>query len=114
MYKESSRSLYGNWETWQSHSFLPLCWLWANHHPTSYIRWKVKKSNGWRNQNYCEEWHLGTCYSSQRSQCNWCEWVYKMKINDKREIERHKARLLTKGYSKKANIDYDEIFALVA
>ena len=37
-----------------------------------------------------------------------------MKINDKREIERHKARLLTKGYSKKANIDYDEIFALVA
>lgn len=42
------------------------------------------------------------------------KWMYKMKRNAKEEIKRHKARLATKGYSQKAGIDYNEVFASVA
>lgn len=40
--------------------------------------------------------------------------VYKTKRNAKRKIERHQVRPVAKGYSQKAGIDYDEIFARVA
>nr|GEY80506.1 retrovirus-related Pol polyprotein from transposon TNT 1-94 [Tanacetum cinerariifolium] len=42
------------------------------------------------------------------------KWVYKKKMNDTGEIQRYKARLIAKGYRRKAGIDYDEISAQVA
>ena len=42
------------------------------------------------------------------------KWIYKEKKNVKGEIKRYKTRLVAKDYSQKQEIDYDEIFALVA
>jgi Reverse transcriptase (RNA-dependent DNA polymerase) len=42
------------------------------------------------------------------------KWVYKKKITPQGTIERHKVKLVVKGYRQKTGINYDELFALVA
>ena len=42
-----------------------------------------------------------------------CKWVFKVKRNVDRSIERYKARLVAQGYCRRHGEDYDEIFSPV-
>ena len=43
-----------------------------------------------------------------------CKWVYTMKPKADGSINRYKARLVTKGYTQKYRVDYQETFTPVA
>lgn len=42
------------------------------------------------------------------------KWVYKTKYNEHGDVDKYKARLVTKGYSQQHDIDYTKVFAPVA
>ena len=43
-----------------------------------------------------------------------CKWVFTVKFKADESIERHKERLMAKGYTRTFGIDYQETFAPVA
>ena len=43
-----------------------------------------------------------------------CKWVFKTKRDSKRKVERHKVRLVAKGFTSNEGIEYRETFSLLA
>ena len=43
-----------------------------------------------------------------------CRWVYTVKVEPNGQVDRLKARLVTKGYTKRYNSDYYDTFSFVA
>jgi hypothetical protein len=42
------------------------------------------------------------------------KWVFKLKKNEARELVKHKARLVARGFVQQEGIDYDDVFTPVA
>lgn len=42
------------------------------------------------------------------------KWVYKTKLNELIEVDKHKACLVAKGYAQEYGVDYEEVYAHVA
>ena len=42
------------------------------------------------------------------------KWVFKTKLNEKGDVDKHKARLVANECSRRQGIDYNEVFAPVA
>jgi len=42
------------------------------------------------------------------------KWFYKTKLNEKAKVEKHKGKLVAKGFAQQHGVDSDETFAPVA
>lgn len=43
-----------------------------------------------------------------------CRWLFKLKRDEQGQIARFKARLVVRGFSQRAGVDYDQLFSPVA
>ena len=59
-----------------------------------------------------ETWDLNDIPANKTSIA--VKWVQNTKLNEKGELEKHKARLVSKGYAHQYGVDYEETFSLVA
>jgi hypothetical protein len=59
-----------------------------------------------------ETWELTNL--SLRGKIIGVKWIFKTKLNEHREVDKYKTRLVAKGYNQQYGVDYAEVFALVA
>ncbi|KAH9750942.1 hypothetical protein KPL71_014085 [Citrus sinensis] len=110
--KERIRSLQDLYEVIERHDNLTLFCLFANCEPVNFQeatldeKWRIAMDEEIKAIVKNDTWELTTLPKGHKA-IN-VKLVYKIKRNAKGEIERHKVRLIAKGYSQKASIDYDE------
>lgn len=60
----------------------------------------------------CDTWDLESFPKGRK--VIGCKWIFKKKIGAYCNLKRYKARLVSKGYSQRKGVDFNEIFSLVA
>ncbi|KAL0545154.1 hypothetical protein IC582_020300 [Cucumis melo] len=75
-------------------------------------KWKIAMDEEIKAIKKNDTWELSTLPNGKKAVG--VKWVFKIKRNEKGEVERYKARLVAKGYSQRKGIDYDEVFAPIA
>ncbi|KAH9706546.1 hypothetical protein KPL70_012251 [Citrus sinensis] len=116
--EERTRSLQDLYEVTERYDNLTLFCLFADcelvnfQEPALVEKWRIAMDEEIKAIVKNDTWELTTLPTGHKA--IGVKWVYKTKRNAKGGIERHKARLVANGYSQKAGIDYDEIFAPVA
>jgi Reverse transcriptase (RNA-dependent DNA polymerase) len=76
------------------------------------VKWKITMQEEMKVIEKNNTWQFATFSKGHKSID--VKWVYKTKMNVQDEVERYKARLVTKEYEQKGEIDYDEVFTSVA
>ncbi|KAL0546298.1 hypothetical protein IC582_016205 [Cucumis melo] len=74
-------------------------------------KWKIAMDEEIKAIKKNDKWELSTLPNEKKAVG--VKWVFKIKRNEKGEVERYKKRLVAKGYSQRKDIDY-EVFASVA
>ena len=116
--EERTRSLQDLYEVTERHDNLTLFYLFADCEPINFQeaaldkKWRITMDKELKAIVKNDTWELTTLPKGHKA--IGVKWVYKTKRNAKGEIERHKTRLVVKGYSQNAGINYDEVFASVA
>lgn len=61
-----------------------------------------------------KKWQLGAHYPSAGLKTIGLKLIFKIKYNEKGEVEMHKTKLMAKGYSKHYGINFNEVFAPIS
>ena len=75
-------------------------------------KWIEAMQNEYNSLMECKTWELTNLPPGKKTIS--CKWVFHTKKNQDGEVERHKARLVTRGCEQRYGIDFDEVYAPVA
>ncbi|KAL0549913.1 hypothetical protein IC582_014408 [Cucumis melo] len=110
----SLRDIYDETEELsQSFNNLTLFCLFGDNEPLNFEeasqndKWKIAMDEEIKAIKKNDTWELSTLPNGKKAVG--VKWVFKIKRNEKGEVERYKARLVAKGYSQRKGIDYDEM-----
>ena len=109
----SERRPVDHYGTWQSHSVIhsePSTLAEAKNSQDK-VKWMEAMDKEMRSLEDNDVWELTTLPKGKSVVS--CKWVYKVKTNADGSVERHKARLVARGFSQEFGSDYDETFSPV-
>lgn len=75
-------------------------------------KWRKALDNEIKSIESYKTWELTELTDGQKS--IGFKWIFKTKLNEKGEVNKYKARLVTKEYKRKYWVDYKEVFAPIA